>query len=290
MFKLAILNKVSFEAKKSYAEVELNTLIQYLENKVTFKDFTNAKDIFQIVANTFAIKDIDITLCWYDKDYLIHSFTIDNPNEEIHDNIIMVKRKIGKDYICNCIKETDIDTYEYIDITLTDIANILRKKTIISGIYIDADSCIRNESLLYLNNNDDVGKMLLTNNKELFYLNIINIIQQNKDNNNKIDEEIQQRINDYKTDYCFTQISIGTWIMCCFYQIHNDTKNEMLSQLLNENIYGDAYIYFKSNTEFDKESILDIDTVLFKKIYNLHTNPRKIKREHEYFFNIYREL
>lgn len=303
MVKLAILKSVSFETKKSFSELSDEYIKNYLVDKLNFIDFNNTIELFQIVKNTFQgyiDPDIEVTNCHYDRKSIIQSFIVDNENDLIHNNIILYKRKIGENDTYTFSEynpfDPESDIYQYEDVTIGDIMNIIKKKSIIKCIDISYDGKLFNENIILLNQNDDVGKILLENKKEdkkreIYYLNMSNIINKyNSENENKIDEIIKEKTNAYCTTHFFTQIDIGLGILNCYYENSSEVKNELISKLIGHDIYGNVVVFLQSNFDNDTETFLDLDIDLFQRLSETIIGGKKIKRKNGYFFNIYREL
>jgi hypothetical protein len=300
MGKLAVLKSVSFEIKRSFDDLSDECIKKYLENKLDFINFNNTYEMFHTVKKTFSEyidPDIEVANCYYNKKYIIQSFSVDNENESIHNSIVLVKRKIN-DNDTYTFSEFDpnkpeSDVYNYDDITIEDIEKIIRKKSIINCVDISSDGKVKNENIILLNQNNDVGKILLQNKKtEIFYLNMSNIMNKynNSEHENRIDEIIREKTNAYCTSHFFTQIDIGLGILNCYYENSSENKNEVISKLIGHDIYGNAIVFLQSNFDNDTETFLDLDNDLFNRLFDIITNEKKLKRKNEYFFNIYREL
>lgn len=292
------LKSYPFELKQSFDEIQNEKIIKSLAGKLDFYKIQNATELFYTLQNIFGEKsNIDITNCKFDGEYLYQSFSVDKDNEKLHENLVITKRKIKHDDTYTFlgfnpnIPETDI--YEFVDLTIDDIVNIIKKKSLLPALIIKDNGDIVKENLLYLNRNDDVGKILLeSNNKEILYLNIANIIngQKNLENENLIESIIKEKTAAYGTNYCFTQISIGLSLFNCFYHSFAEKKNEIMSNLLQHDIYGDSIIFLQNNSDNDTDTVIDLNKELFEKIFDIVVNNKKLKRQNPHFFNIYREL
>lgn len=300
MVKLAVLNSVSFDKKERFEDLDYFKFVNYLEGKVKFEEFEGTLGLFKIIKETFSYienPDIDVDNCYYNKDSLMQAFSINNNNESLHNNIIVVKRKIHKNdtYTFTEFNEAENnDPYIYEDVTMNDIINILQRKSIIKCVIVKDNGEVINDNMIYLNSNDDVGKIILQQNrKEILYLNISNIIIKHTNDNetsNKIDVIIDQKAHAYGANYIFTQIDSGLGILNCFCQSFAKRKNEKMSNLLNYDIFGDTILFLQSNYDNDTDTYLDINIELFNRLYDAVTNKKKIKRENDNFFNVYREL
>jgi hypothetical protein len=300
MGKLAILKSVSFEVKNNFEDLTNEIIQNYLKDKLEFIDFDNTTNMFKIIKKTFGENvdaDIEVANCYYNNKSVIQSFSVDNDSELLHSNIILVKRIISDNDTYTFSEfdpsNPDSDNYKYEDITIEDITKIMRKKSVINAIDICCDGKLSNENIILLNQNNDVGKILLENKKkEIFYLNVSNIMNKynNSENENKIDEIIKEKTNAYCTTHFFTQIDIGLGILNCYCENSSETKNEIISKLINHDIYGNAIVFLQSNFDNDTDTFLDLDLDLFNRLFDIITNNKKIKRKNGYFFNIYKEL
>jgi hypothetical protein len=300
MGKLAILKSVSFEIKNTFEDLSDERVKKYLDDKIEFIDFNDTTELFKIVKKTFGENidaDIEVMNCYYDKKIIIQSFSVDNENESLHNNIILVKRSIN-DNDTYTFSEFDpnkpeSDVYNYENMLIEDIIKIIKKKSIINCVDIECNGKIANENIILLNQNNDVGKILLHNKKkEIFYLNMSNIMNKynSSEPENKIDAIIREKTNAYCTSHFFTQIDIGLGILNCYYENSAENKNEVISKLIGHDIYGNAIVFLQSNFDHDTETFLDLDSDLFNRLFDIITNEKKIKRKNGYFFNIYREL
>jgi hypothetical protein len=300
MGKLVILKSVSFEIKNTFEDLSDEHIKKYLENKIEFVDFGNTAEMFKIVKKTFGEDidaDIEVANCYYNKKTIIQSFSVENDNELLHNNIILIKRSIHDNdtYTFSEFdpRKLESDVYNYEDMLIDDITKIIKKKSIINCVDIGYDGKIENENIILLNQNNDVGKILLQNKKrEIFYLNISNIVNKysNSETENKIDAIIKEKTSAYCTSHFFTQIDIGLGILNCYYENSAENKNEVISKLIGHDIYGNAIVFLQSNFDNDTETFLDLDSDLFNRLFDIITNGIKIKRKNGYFFNIYREI
>lgn len=289
MVKFVILKSVSFESKDNFMDVTNIKYEKYLENKLKFVEFKNTSELFELVKKETNDLQVDVTICHYDTKYLIQALTVENDNEQVYSNIILFKREIHKNDTYSFSEyKNDIDLYVYVDILMEDIINILRKKTVISCVKVSTDGNISNKKIILKNRNDDVGKLITEDNKEILYLNITGIKNKNnKLEENELNELLMKKINAYYAEYLFTQIDINYCIINCFHETFSDKKNDIVSNLIKFDIYGDVILYLQSNYENDTETYLDVDVNLFNKMYNTITNNKKVKKDNTTFFNIY---
>lgn len=296
MGKLAILKNYSFGIKSSINDVDDSEIQKSLENKLEFRDFSGTLEFLYIVQEIFGKQSgVEITNCDYNKDTLIQSLSVDDENSDVHDFVIFVKREINDNDSYTFFEfdpnNPESDVFKYKDISTENIITIIKKKSIIDGVLIDCNGNIDNEQIMHLNYNDDVGKIYLKkSNKEILYLNISNIVNQHIKEENSIEHAIKEKMNAYCADHIFIQIDIGLCVLNCFYKSFSEIKNETVSKLINQDVYGDTILYIQSKMNDDSETILNINDKLFKNIAHLVSNKGKINRKNPYFFNLYREL
>jgi len=316
MGKLAVLKNVSFDLRKTFAEID--KLPEYLKDKIEYIDFTNTLDMHRIIGQVIGNrKTIEIVNCGFDDTYLTQAFTeeCDDPTKECHDNILVIKRKINDNDTYTYSEfsfdnPVDSDRYVFAEITFQDIIDIVARKSMSNGVYVRAGdmnySNVTNTSILFCADTDDVGRIQIRDNnkntnttnmsKEIVYLNLANIVNSQHDdsrenNQEEISRMIQEKANAYCSEYIFTQISKGFVILNCYYQTFGKTKNEIMSSMLGTDIYGDAILLLQSCTNEDTETRFNIDVECFKKLHKLLTCGRqKIVPKNTHFFNIYHEL
>jgi hypothetical protein len=300
MGKIALLKFVSFEKKNSFEELTSDKIRDYLKDKIEFINIKKPIDIFENSKNIFGsnVNNMEITLCNYDAKYAIHSISIDDDNEKIHNNVIFTKRFIfdNDDYSVIDPNNIDDDKYIYCDISIDDIIDIMKKKSIIKCCDVSYNGDISEKEMIFLNSNDDVGKILIKNKcnneiNDLIYLNMSNLINKyHSQNENKIEDIIKEKTNAYYAKYIYNQIDLGFIILNYFCETYSENKNEKISKLINHDIYGNVLIYFQIKSEDDSESYIDINTDLLEKINNLVSSNKKMERENNFFFNIYRQF
>jgi hypothetical protein len=308
MGKLAILKSVPLEVKSSFADVDNEVLSKYLKDKVEYTEINNTMDMYRIVQNTFGKGcGVEVSNCFYNDKYVIQSINIDDDAEKIHSNVILIKQNVYDDFSYTFLKfnpeDPSSDEHKYCDITEDDVINVIRRRTVINGVYISEDADIdengniinggiMNEDIITLKNEFDVGKISTKNlNKEWAYLNISNITNANqKASENEINQMIAEKMNAYCADHFFMQISLGFCVLNCYYNTFGNKPNRLLSKLFKQEIFDDAIIFMQSNMNNDTDTRLPLDTDTFSKIVKLMTTKKKIAPRNKHFFNLYYEL
>ena len=205
-----------------------------------------------------------------------------------HEKLIIIKRKIhDKDtYTFLDFDVNKSDNYEYFDITLSDIVSIIRSKHIRKGLVIYANGKIDEVELLDTQVDNITGRILISPNTSVEYLNLPNLLmelhEKNYDND-KINEILTKHLQNTKVNHMFTRKENEIVIINYICQTIGFIKNNIMSDLLNDNFAGDAIVWLESKSSYD-ERILDLTSELLDKIIN-KTKPKKT-----IFFNIYRDL
>lgn len=205
-----------------------------------------------------------------------------------HEKLIIIKRKIhDKDtYTFLDFDVNKLDNYEYFDITLSDIISIIRSKHIRKGLVIYANGKIDEVELLDTQVDNITGRILISSNISVEYLNLPNLLmelhEKNYDND-KINEILIKHLQNTKVNHIFTRKENEIVIINYICQTIGFIKNNIMSDLLNDNFSGDAIVWLESKSSYD-ERILDLTPELLDKIIN-KTKPKKT-----IFFNIYRDL
>lgn len=294
MYSLCFLKNVSFEIKNNFEELSEKIISKSIENNIEFIKFNNTKDFQDILSKTFGENsDFEIITVHYNKDYLIQSFSLHDKNSQ--EECIVIKRYINdgndnytyNDYVYN---KPETDIYKFANVTISDIINIIRRKSIIKCVIIDND-VLNNDEFIIKSYNDDVGTIILKNsNEEIKYLNICNINKKNMCDK-QYDELINEKQRAYYVKYLFMQIEIpGLCIFNCYYESHSKVKNKLMSEILDYDVYGKFIIFLQSNLNNDSESILDINKTLFIELYNIITKKKCPTVSNKYFINLYKEF
>lgn len=297
MGRLAVLRSVSFDKKTSFGSVSHEKIEKYLENKVEYKEFQNTIELYRILQEIYGKgADIEVTNCSYDETYLTQALSINNDKDELHQYIVVIKRLIHDEDTYTFLEfntnDLTTDVYEYSTVSCDDVISIIRRKSVIPVVNICADGHIQNDEIISLATNDDVGKIITKNtDKEISYVNISNITNINhKKSEEELNQILKEKINAYCCEYFYIQIEMGFCILNCYYRISDEKKNERLTELFQQDIYGDAILFIQSNVNQDSESILNINSDIFNKIHKTITKKEKIRHRNKYFFNLYKEL
>ncbi|ATZ80733.1 hypothetical protein BMW23_0687 [Bodo saltans virus] len=293
MPQCAILSKLDFGKKESFNEITDDKLWNEVKDNIQFDTFDNTLGLMYLIQKYIPESGIEIHNFHFDHRVLIQIATSD---DEISKNIVVFKRLINNDdsytfvgYDPN-IKMSDV--YEFCDIDKNDIVDLFAKRTIIKALHILNDGNIKDEEIMNLKNEQEMGKILIkSTNKELVYINITNIINVNQEKDpNELEILMREKINYYSPEFFFCQHDLGFCIINCYYKSFGETKNDFMSKLLKTDIYDDAIIFLQSNMNNDSESIMHVSADLFKKLYKIITEEQQLKPKNKNFFNLYREL
>jgi hypothetical protein len=289
--KFALLTNVSFKFGddiKSFDSFDKTKIEKYLDGKISFHEFNGTKDLFIKTQEIIGKGTWELENCNYDKNILIQALYFNTSNNMQHEKLIIIKRKIhDKDtYTFLDFDVNKSDNYEYFDITLSDIISIIRSKHIRKGLVIYANGKIDEVELLDTQVDNITGRILVSPNTSVEYLNLPNLLmelhEKNYDND-KINEILTKHLQNTKVNHMFTRKENEIVIINYICQTIGFIKNNIMSDLLNDNFAGDAIVWLESKSSYD-ERILDLTSELLDKIIN-KTKPKKT-----IFFNIYRDL
>jgi len=305
--KLVLLKNVSFDPFVEKLTTDTSYLFDnknyesYISDKLEYHEFHNSKDLF-LKISTLLNKSVEVFNCYYDKEYLIQSFYIDSESEG-YEKIIFVKRKLNNNdsYTFLEFSETsDIDLYNYVDMSMSDLVTIFKNKYVINGVIIKSNDEIKNVEFVRIYSPDTNIHSIVFNDKvdhdikSIKYLDIKNIINKtyNDDNIENHDEIfnklIEEQINTHSLNYVYTQKNIDFCILDYYAQIIGFDKNNIMSELLKEDIYGDIIINLENSLD-DDHRILNTNTDLFLKIYNC-IKSKVFKRKNTLYFNMFFEF
>lgn len=297
MTKFALLKQFSFGlTDESENQNQLN-------NKITFDEFDSTLNLFNKMHEIFGNNMIEVQNCSYDDKYLIQAFFIEDNECLVHNNIILVKRQINQNdsytYIGFLENDKRTDNFIYVDIEISDIEKILKRKSELSYVIVKTNGEIENVKckVEQSDQRDQIGKITIikhNNQKKTFkFLNIPSLCNSeanNKSENvgNMITEKIEKMTMDNKLDFYYSQHSFCMGLLNCYSPIFGTEPNNKISKLFGNNFYGDILIGLENNLN-DEERLLDIDDILFSKIEKIFSN-QKFNRKNELFCNLYYEL
>lgn len=296
MPQLAIVKLPKFVKKETFAEVDEKMISSQLQCRVAFREFTGTADMYLINKIVFGRVAIEIVNAFYNDKYLIQTFHTEDESDHLHENIIVVKRLIQENDTYTFTefdpKDPSSDKYQYCDVTESDVVSIVRRRNVISAIVAKSDGSVKNEEIIVLKDEIDMGKILVkSENKEIVYLNLSNVVNGNQTmTQDGLDRHVQEKINAYCADYFFVQLTLGFCLLNCYYRSFGTDKNELLSRILEHDVYGDAIIFLQSCANDDFDTILHVDESLFRKICKLVTGEKKVKPKNKHFFNACYEL
>jgi len=292
MSKIAILKNVLFESKTTFESLSDENILINFKDKIDFVEIKGTLDIYIQLKQVFGnLSDIEISNCDYNLTSLLQSFSTEDNN-----NIVLVKRKLHDNDTYTFLEfnpnEPENDKYQYENIDIEDCINLYRSKSILKGIYVEHDGTKKEQEFIILKNTEDVGKILLKNSeKELVYLNISNLINEHQNiEEEKLNEIIKEKMNAYCAEYIYTQITMGLFVLNFYCQSFSHHKNDILSNMTGNDIYGNVLIFLQNNTNNDNDRILPMNMNFFDKLYTAIKNKRQIKMSNEYFFNIFKEF
>lgn len=305
MPKFALIENVSFKIDDMLENISKTSLSSRFETGVTYCDFNGTLDLFQKVNNIIGKNMVEIDNCSYDKTCVIQSMYIEN-DTSLHQKIIFVKRKLRIDDSYTFLEfNPDLpDIYEYEDITPDDLINLLYNKYVHTGIILYPSG--QTETIEYMYNDPQnssydpsYGSIVYKRSNgsihSIKYLHLINIMQNLEDDSpdKKVDESVfhkkmEEKMNEFKCTHLYNQrdFSIGTFN--CYYSIFGEQQNQIMSKLLNDNVYGNVIITLETRLNGD-ERLLNLDSKLFEVILNTISNSKFVQKN-KHYFNIFYEL
>lgn len=304
MYKAAIIDDKSFlkyATNTSFDEkIDLKNIVEYVE-------FTNATDLHRIYVKTFGNNfDAIFTNYNYNEKYVIQTVHSENTHRTIFVKQL-VDDKITYTFANFNPNDQSTDNYNFCSIFEDDMINLIKLQYIVKSVYVPSNvkvnelgeitgNIANEEVIIHQKPDDDVGILKLKNLKtEWKYLNCANVIEkckkENKNTNeNMILEVMAQKVNAYYTKYMYKQCSVGFCIINCFYNCYGEEKNELLSLLFGQDIFGDGIIYIHDSVENDSSKILQLDVDVLGKIVKKISNSKKHKTKNQHFYNLYFEL
>jgi hypothetical protein len=297
MHKFVLLKNVSFNFSNSLNDLTNNKIEEYLKDKVEFYSFNNSKELFTSIHEILGNGIYENINCYYDNSVLIQAIFFEDNINENYTKLLLVKRKIHDNDTYTFLEfdpSSDTDIYQYDSITPNDIINIIMEKNLNRGIYVHSDKKI--DEIVYFDKteSDQIGTLTINHNgvsKELKYLNLVNLIKELSEKNiseTQFTEILQKKLDESGVEYLYTQKDFGLGLLNCYYQIIGFAKNEIVSNLINEDISGDVIIGLENKLN-DDSRLLGLTSETFKQIIKLSKN-NKFKVKNEIFCNIYYEL
>lgn len=298
MVKLAECNIANFGNITSFSQITEDILREKLNN-VIFYDVNNTLDMYKKINDVLYCGDpnklIDIANCYYDNKILIQAFYIDDSNKQI-----LVKRKINPNdsYTFMDFKFSEnpseiCDPYELLDITIEDIMNLIIRQYSYCAVLVRTNLTEENIEIILNTTADIVGNIEIKNDNIIKYMNMRNWLNQNNfDNENadpdKLEEELHKYIYNNGIQYMYSKHNTPIGMFNLIAPITSTEKNHKLSHILNQDVFGDCYLWLEENSESSQEHMtLRLDIELFNKI--AHDKCSIDKRKNKLFYNIYYE-
>lgn len=293
--KLALLKKVSFNVTDENIQL-------YLSDKVSFHKFDGTLNLFHKINELLGNNMLEVINCYYDEQYLIQAFYIENTSTDVHENIVFVKRLILEQDSYTYIGVTPetlqkSDQFVYTDIQICDIEVILRKKYANDGVMVGDDGSIIDVSYTTTYDKDNHTGTLTTkiNNETnvLKYINVSALVNKNEGSilsSEQFAEMLEKKIEDEKCNCFYLQKDFKMGLLNCYSPIVGNVKNEILSKLIGDQMYGNIMVGLENHLN-DDNRILSLNSSVFKKIINLCScTDENFKPKNELFCNIFYEI
>jgi hypothetical protein len=300
--------------------LESEKLEEKYNSALSYHEFDGTLGLYKTLHSLLGNGLFDVEHCYYDKNILIEAIYIDNTASDTFDKLVVVKRKIHEnDTYTFCEfdpKIPEVDKYEYESVELSDIVKIIRNKYIVNGVMVRANGEMQN--ITYLSKTEEDGqyveKMVVKvgdTEKTIRYLNIVNIMRElcekeqleqqqqlekdqleqqqltiKNEEHIDIDKILADKLNESEASHLHMKRDAGLGIFNCYCQANGTVKNDMISNYIKEDIYGDVILGFENKMDND-ERLLNLTVDLFKKIYAL-TNEFRVRNKN--YCNVYYEL
>jgi hypothetical protein len=249
-------------------------------------EFSNFEDLMSKTLKIFNSKGIEVETCFYSDSYFIQTINIDvRTNEKLY-----VKRKVreNEDYTF-CVK-----TFEFLDLTIDDIAMYIRQKYIHKGLHITNE--VKDIEFLTVFSKDEIiDKLFINENnivKEIPFINIATIYNRYNGNVEKAQNYINEFKNNAMVQFSFSQYNFNFCIFDCFFEINGNYTNDIMTSFLNNHVSGEFFIGM-TDMNYNNQQI-DINKDTFDKIIKAKKSSNFIKRANKIigneYYNIFFEL
>lgn len=299
MPKFALLKKVSFNFTEQ-TSLTNEFLLSHLTDKVFFESFDNTLNLFKRIHSLLGNGMVEILNCDYNETLLLQAFYLEESTDDVHENIILIKRKIRENdsytFLDFDSEKSEDDKYSYLDVEMSDVLNLLKNKYSHSGVCVHSDGSLSNIEYVNIYNKDThsgIMKILQPDGSyvENKYVDV-NMIVHKHEKENPTEAEfatlLQQKIDDETANYIYCQKDFSIGLLNCHYQIIGINKNNIMSEIIGENIYGDVFVGLENKLN-DDERILNLDATIFEKIVKL-CKSSDFKPKNSLFCNLYYEL
>lgn len=299
--KFVLIENAQFKLEESFQNISKSSLYSRFGEGTTFYDFDGTIDLFTQMNKLMGSNMLELVNCSYDTNTVIQSAYVEN-DLSTHQKIIFFKRKLRVDdsYTFLEFNPSGDDIYEYEDITIDDLVNILYTKYIHNGIILYADGSIENIEYTYDSNQTDHSYGSITYKRQgsvhcAKYLHLINIMQNMKDelgvdtvDENMFNSKMGEKMNELSCTHLYNQRDFSMGTFNCYYPVFGVSKNEVMSKLMNDQIYGNVIITLETRLNND-ERLLNLDSTLFQAILSTIKNTKFVPKN-KHYFNIYHEL
>lgn len=290
---LAICKFTTAINAKSFSDLSKDKINSVLSN-VTYCTINNTSDLFNIVAKSI-YNDlppstlVDITNCYYDETTLIQTITCDLINVSV-----VVKRKIlPNDSYTYLEYNENNDPYQYLDVTYDDLYNLIYRQHVYQGVY--SESSKETNVDILVNKTDDVfGQADIRLNDNIMSLRYMNLgawISEKKPKDLEFDNEECQEllndfINDHRVSHFYSRYDMDVGILHLITKQYCFAKNEKVSELIKDDIFGDVFLWLEEKFDNDASSVLRLNTELFNKLVK---GMALANAKNKKFYNIYYE-
>lgn len=303
MPNLILIKDISFKYIPTFDKLNLNNIELSIKDKIEIIYFEKTSDLILLLQQMFGKGVNEVTNCIYDEKYVIQSIYRDICDAPIYEKMVMIKREINENDSYTFGEFNDkTDPYKYVDITLSDVVNIIRKKYINDAVYINCNGTIDTIEFIDITESDNNGLLYIKHNgnvKKIKYINSVNISHKLSKDCELIEEQLQEELKNaltkHDSDYIYMKKDFGLGSFNYFCQAVGFVKNDIVSDLMssptNEEVISGDVIICLENTLNDDTRILSMNSEMFNKLKTfIKKLNSKYKPKNKHICNLYYEL
>jgi len=272
----------------------IDNIKNMISSHISFHQFNTFDDLIKISYDLLLKPDgFNVEVYYYNKDYVIQKIEksketiITGAITSLYEEGIFVKRKIIEN---DSYTFADNVTYEFLDMTIDDISNIIKNHYIHKGLKITFNDSYEIEYVIsHLIETEFVDKLFIKENnviKDITFVNFLAIANNFNSDINKAIEYINNFSNTSYIQYLFIQYDLHYCIMNCYYDFvhHEKLINNTMKLLTDVDFDTECFIGFQDinkNNEYiplDKNILNHTIQLIQKDQYNINYNGM--------FFNI----
>ena len=267
---------------------------------VVFREVESTMDVYGFINESLVRGEsnmVEVVNCLYTEDMLVQGFSVDTMGVN---DCVFVKRKLMRNDTYTYVGfEPENDVYEYMDFGWEDIVRVVRGKYCSRGVVVGVNGLV--SDMRYLNGlgctdvcdfvyEDGVGVR-----HEFKYVNLQRMVGCSENDGtdpegrgNVVEERVAALLDGGGIHHVYSQMETPFGLLNCFYLTVGTEKNEIMSNLLGTDVYGNVLVGLENNRD-NNDMIIDLDAALFRRmVAALEVSRRELKNRN--FFNVYYEL